>query len=346
MIDLAELKTRLTIPEAWHLLNLPGAPGKCVTSPYRSDRKPSFSIYDEGRRFKDQATGERGDVLDFIGMALSCTPAEAMKWAQEHAGMHPLPDVPSLKESPAKPPRKLPPLRMARAGEIKALARQRGFREDILVRAQTAGLLRFIDPDRAWGAVAWAVTCPAGRVVEARRLDGKPFPALMWSNKQTGESGELQERKCHAWAASPQAKTWPVNLEAAASCEAIAFCEGGPDLLAALHRIDIEKAEGVGVVSMLGAANRRIAPEALPYFRSKWVRLFPHADDAGRKAVREWALAMREAGASRIDASSLARLERSDGRPGKDINDLLHIDADCWERFPQFHQIMPRIPKP
>lgn len=97
---------------------------------------------------------------------------------------------------------------------------------------------------------------------------------------------------------------------------------------------------------MLGAANRRIAPEALPYFRSKWVRLFPHADDAGRKAVREWALAMREAGASRIDAFSLARLERSDGRPGKDINDLLHIDADCWERFPQFHQIMPRIPKP
>ena len=39
---------------------------------------------------------------------------------------------------------------------------------------------------------------------------------------------------------------------------------------------------------------------------------------------RAWgALAMREAGASRIDAFSLAGLERSDGRPGKDLNDLL-----------------------
>jgi hypothetical protein len=47
-IDLA--KERLLIPTLWRLLELPGNPKASCRSPFRKDKKPSFSIYDRGRR--------------------------------------------------------------------------------------------------------------------------------------------------------------------------------------------------------------------------------------------------------------------------------------------------------
>ena len=346
--DLTEIKARLTIPEAWRLLGLPDVAGRCVPSPFRPDRQPSFSVYDDGKRWKDHATGARGDVLDFIAAALRSTTADAIRWARERLGgipaEMPRPSVRAHKgEADGRTdrrPRKLPPLRLAEAGELNALARLRGFRVPMLEAAQAAGLLRFISAERTWGATSWAVTCPARRVIEARRLDGRPYPERRWTDQKSGEPRILPERKCHAWAVTPQAKAWPVNLEAAAECGTIAFCEGGPDLIAALHLIAIESAAGTAAVAMLGAANTRLAPDALPFFRGKRVRLFPHADNAGREAVRQWARTLREAGAT-VDAFSLARLQLMDGRPGKDLNDLLRIGADSWDEFHEFRAVMP-----
>jgi hypothetical protein len=348
MIEIPEIKQRLTIPEVWNMLGLPGEPGRCVPSCLREDRHASLSIYDEGRRWKDHATAAGGDVVDFIAAALLCSTAEAIRWARERLG-----GLPAEIRRPAVRvpigrmdgrtdgiPRPLPPLRMAQSGELAALAKLRGFSVSILAAAQAAGVLQFLPAERTWGAPSWAVTCPARRVVEARRLDGQPYPERKWTDATTGKTRILPERKCHAWAASSQVKSWPVNLEAASHCRAIAFCEGGPDLLAALHLVTIEDASDVGVVAMLGAANTRIAHEALPYFRGKRVRLFPHADNAGWAAVREWTRTLREAGAD-VDAFSLARLERHDGKPGKDLNDLLRIGTDTWKRFPEFRAVLP-----
>ena len=105
---------------------------------------------------------------------------------------------------------------------------------------------------------------------------------------------------------TPLAKAWPVNLDAARECRAIAFCEGGPDLLAALHFIESEAAPDVAAVAMLGAANGWLAADCL--------------------------------GAD-VDGFSVATLERSDGRRGKDLNDLLYMGADSFETFPE--QVMP-----
>jgi hypothetical protein len=348
MIEIPEIKQRLTIPEVWNMLGLPGEPGRCVPSCLREDRHASLSIYDEGRRWKDHATAAGGDVVDFIAAALQCSTAEAIRWARERLG-----GMPAEKRRPAVRvpigrmdgrtdgiPRPLPPLRMARPGELEALAELRGFRVPVLAAAEAAGLLRFIPEERTWGAPSWAVTCPALRVVEARRLDGQPYPERRWTDPASGKPRLLPERKCHAWAVTAQAKAWPVNLEAAAKCRAIAFCEGGPDLIAAWHLIASEGAAGVGVVTMLGAANRRLAPESLPYFRGKRVRLFPHADPAGHEAVRQWTCTLREAGAD-VDAFSLARMERHDGPLGKDLNDLLKAGPDSWDYFPEFRAVMP-----
>ena len=344
--DLADIRARLPIPEAWKLLALPGEPGRCVPSPFRPDKNPSWSIFSDGQRWKDHATGARGDVLDFIAAARRCSMAEAIRWAREALGGSIVPasvrprSIGRVDGRTDSPPRKLPPLRMGTAAELAALARLRGFRVPVLEAAQAAGLLRFIAAERTWGAVSWSVTCPALRVVEARRLDGRPYPERRWTDKATGEPRHLPERKCHAWAVTPQAKAWPVNLAAAAQCGRIAFCEGGPDLLAALHLIAIEGAQDTGAVAMLGAANTRLAPDALPSFRGKRVRLFPHADSAGREAVRQWAHTLRQAGAD-VDAFSLARLEQHDGKPGKDLNDLLRIGEDSWDQYPEFRAVMP-----
>src|SRR6516165_6545195 len=57
----------LPIPVLWERLGLPGrVSGNCVIrSPLRDDdRRPSFSIFADGRRFKDHATGETGDSFD------------------------------------------------------------------------------------------------------------------------------------------------------------------------------------------------------------------------------------------------------------------------------------------
>jgi hypothetical protein len=57
----------LTIPVLWERLGLPGhvSGNCCVKSPLRDDdRTPSFSIYSDGRRWKDHGTGEGGDSFD------------------------------------------------------------------------------------------------------------------------------------------------------------------------------------------------------------------------------------------------------------------------------------------
>src|SRR5258707_3844340 len=61
-----EAKTRFTIPVLWRLFNLRGDPGSPCCSPFREDRNPSFSVSEDGRRWIDFATGERGDAVDFL----------------------------------------------------------------------------------------------------------------------------------------------------------------------------------------------------------------------------------------------------------------------------------------
>ncbi len=98
---IGEAKRRLTIPEIWEKLGLPGMPGKSCRSPFREDRAPSFSIYADGSRWKDHATGENGDALDFMAKAMnrpvSETVAAFLAWAGI-APKHPRPIGAILRE--------------------------------------------------------------------------------------------------------------------------------------------------------------------------------------------------------------------------------------------------------
>lgn len=85
---LAQAKERLLITDAWRLCNLSGTPkiGKNC-SPFRPDSKPSFSIFADGRRWKDFGTGESGSVVDFVAMAQGLSAKDACQAVIRLAGI-------------------------------------------------------------------------------------------------------------------------------------------------------------------------------------------------------------------------------------------------------------------
>jgi hypothetical protein len=81
---------RLPIHILWYRLGLQGkVTGHCcVRSPLRdNDRHPSFSIFDDGRRYKDHGTGESGDSFDFFKAVKKLNGKEAYRPFLEVAGV-------------------------------------------------------------------------------------------------------------------------------------------------------------------------------------------------------------------------------------------------------------------
>lgn len=102
-----------------------------------------------------------------------------------------------------------------------------------------------------------------------------------------------------------------------------------------------DNVEGVvAPVGMLGAANGMIAAEALHLSDGKLVRIFPHIDGVGRDAVKRWTRQRHDAEAQ-VEAFDLTVLVCADGQPGKDLNGLCRIDADCYEQNRKFWKEMP-----
>ena len=81
-ITIHEAKERIRIPHLWQILNLAGnspAFHGVTRSPFRDDTNASFSIFDDGRRFKDHGTGEGGDAITFYGLARNLENKQAVK---------------------------------------------------------------------------------------------------------------------------------------------------------------------------------------------------------------------------------------------------------------------------
>jgi hypothetical protein len=116
--------------------------------------------------------------------------------------------------------------------DIRRLAALRHLSPEAVTLALARGLLWFA---ALKGCAAWLVTDRARLNAQDRRMDGK-----LW---------EYIRAKAYtlpgSWAA------WPVGIMEAQPFPAIAFCEGGPDLLAACHFIVCEAREPPGVFGEL-----------------------------------------------------------------------------------------------
>jgi hypothetical protein len=200
-LGIAEIKRAYLIPGAWRDLQLDGAPGKCVCSPFRSDDRPSFSVFADGKRWRDFGTNERGDVVDFVRRALGADTKGALAWIRERLGFI------SDKNSAGKKPR-IPTLRFGSDAELQRLSEQRGFNIEALKLAEAHGFLRFCE---FAGQTAWCVTDRRRKLYEFRRLDGAPWPAYK----------HLAVRKSHCIGVG---KNWPIG---ALEVKGFKKCVGG-----------------------------------------------------------------------------------------------------------------------
>lgn len=239
--------------------------------------------------------------------------------------------------APAPEPRPLPDRTGFGPGtreQIQRLADTRPYHREGLEWANERGVLVF----GAWrGFDCYGVTDASGRVVELRRMDGKPFPAVVGT--------ALGERKSHALRGSQ--KAWPLGILEAREFPAVALVEGLPDFLVGHYVALWEQASHYSrrdarcaPVAML-SASPAIHADALPHFKGKSVRIFPHSEGAGLKGAAKWQAQLQAAGAERVDVFDLSAYRKADGATVNDLWEFVHhLHADDQQN-PVTWRIMP-----
>ena len=320
-------KARLSIPALWARLDLPGTPKASCKSPFREDRRASFSVSKDGALFNDFATGEAGDAVDFLRLATGLSTEAAFQKFIEMAGgsVHeakPLPKRPAAAPQARQKPT-LPAFERGSAADFTRLAQLRNLSVEGLRLASARGLLWFAE---LRGFDAWIVTDGERVNAQARPMDGGTWEHLHGEPK--------------AWTLPCSWAGWPIGSKEAQSFPKLALVEGGGDLLAAFHFIHCEDRErDFAPVAMLGAS-QRIHEDALPLFTGKRIRLFPHLDKAGQEAAERWTRQLESVGAE-VDAFDFAGLHQTSGEPVGDLNDLARISADDFETELETWSVMP-----
>ncbi len=310
-ITTEEIKDRLSIEQVGRVLFPAWVSGKSCKSPFRQDRTPSFSVFDNSRAWKDHATGDSGDVISFYEKATGFSFQESLKRLSVMAGVYP--DNPQRKPEPKKKVRFPADLHEGTTEELNTVAKVRKINLVACQLASKRGLLKF---GTVCGFPCWIVTDQTRKSAQARRMDGEPFPS----------NGSLSMRKAHTLRGSSQ--SWPLGLTEAAQKPFLVIVEGAPDLLAALHFAQKEsRADSVGVVAILGAANS-VPEDALKHFANKRVRIFPHDDEPGMKAAKVWEAQLRAIGAE-TDCFRVGGVKMNNGGTSSDLNDLSDMDVSA-----------------
>lgn len=334
-----------------------------VCCPFVPEKTPSFHVYgDHGHCF---GCSWHGDVFAFYQALKGCSFPEAAEALAGLAGICPTEQgtagggtlftgryrVTDAEGGGAAggPLARVehPEFRRLRKSEIEALARLRGLSPlAIRAAAEDFGRVGYCDwpqwrgkRDGRWmkaqdAGPAWVVTDSSRYVVQYRRMDGQEY---LIRNRETGKESFLK-----AW--TKGSSRWPIGAAEIGNRVAVAFCEGGADMLAAYHFLwGLGILERVAVVCMFGGSNR-MAEESLGYFKGKRVRVFAHADIAkdagdgktprapGQDAGLRWQKQLTAAGAA-VEAFSFYGLTRADGVRVKDLNDMALCSPEVLEEL-------------
>jgi hypothetical protein len=184
---------------------------------------------------------------------------------------------------------------------IAALAALRGFSVDCLRDMQRIGWLRFCE---LAGQRAWVLRSLCGRVAQARRLDGG-----MWHKNNNDFK---------SWSLPGSCQVVPLGMETITpSVSVVGIAEGGPDFVSLFQLLCEQERMDCGLLGFLGASVRIAAP-VVEQLRQRRVRVFAHADEAGRRAAAEWAAQLTDAGCV-VDAFDFGPFGV------KDANDFLKL---------------------
>jgi hypothetical protein len=308
-MTIQEAKAKLDIPAVAKQVFPHWRPAISCVSPFREDRNPSFSVYDNGQKWKDHASGDHGDTVDFLGKALDIPPQEAVRRFVEMAGggyrvpaprpkLAPIPKPTADSDTEDKRRKRAawPIMECPTVEEKGAIATLRHLPVEGPQWAAIDAALRMATVD---GERCWIIRSTCGKNAQARRLDGQKF-------------GDLKAKTLPGAVA-----TLPVGNYHDTRWPAVALVEGGPDVLAAyaaIYRLGL--LDTVAVCGMLGASMRPPFG-AVATMRGRRVRIFAHNDPAGQTAADSWARLIHNAGGT-VDIWAPEK-------EGADLNDIFTL---------------------
>ena len=288
----ADARSKITIADAWEMLGLDGEPKPSCKSPFREDRSPSFSIHSEGKGFKDHATGDGGDVIEFIRLAIGGDHRDVRKWIAERIGSIHVTDS-KLKPAASKVIQYPAKLITGDFETWKAFAKSRNLTFPAVHAMVKGGILRFCVID---GLKCYVVTDAANIAAEIRRMDGKEW--------LTGKKAYPLKGVKKSWMPGMD------HLRLAPKSTAVLVTEGASDLLSAIDLYSRYRRNGGRSswqpVALLGAGCKELSPEAIGLIRGRHVRLIPDADTAGDEMADHWTKYLRKIGCS-VDVVNLPR---------------------------------------
>lgn len=329
-LSIYEAKARLSLPQLFRMLNVPGIvperDGSTFGCPFadrhkHGDSRPSFNFHSRLSRFRCFGCGCAGDGPDFVAEWLGIPANEAVKkfiaLAGDEAHFSPALGgrVQQIESAPLadkwgdfsvkKEKRKgWPQFHHGADMTIAGLAELRGFSVDCLRGMQRMGWLRFCE---LAGHRAWVLRSLCGRVAQARRLDGG-----MWHRNK---------HEFKSWSLPGSCAVVPLGMETITpSVSVVGIAEGGPDFVALFQLLCEQERLDCGLLGFLGASVRIAAP-VIEQLRQRRVRVFAHADDAGRRAAAEWAAQLNDAGCV-VDAFDFGPFRV------KDTNDFLKLSLE------------------
>jgi hypothetical protein len=299
MNDIADICARLTVPQAASMAGISiEADGKRFRSPFRVDRTPSCTATET--LFSDRSRNLHLDAVGVYGAARGIGTADAVRELKQRLRLGAPAAVP---RPPARPQGLEIPTLTREREKSRQLAELRRVSvtavEAAVVNLRTVGFFTWHSLD------CWLLTDSAGKIAEARRMDGKLFPAV----------GKLAERKAHTLRGS--VKSHPVGIASALKFQAdfpVLLVEGGGDYLAAVD-VTLHCQQERVPVAMLGSS-ASIAAESLPWFAGRDVVVLAHPDEAGRNAGKRWRDQLKAVAAVRL-------LQLEDG----DLNDAVARDG-------------------
>lgn len=278
------LKDNISIPQIWERFGFKEQPSVSCKSPFRDDQHASFSIYNDGRNWKDFATDEGGDVIEFIKHALDGSYKEVSEWIRNNYGfsgmghiLHPRKrkvknsSVPVIKS--IQWPGKLTP---GKSETWEGFARFKDYLYPSVWVMVHAGLLSFC---RINNEKCFVVKDESNRAAEIRKLNGQLF-----------------YKSSKAYPLKGVDKSWLIGsplLKDASQETSILLCEGATDFLKAIdlytrYRKLLGGRRSWVPTALLGSMCRKIDPECAELFKGRLVRIASDADNSGNKMADHW----------------------------------------------------------
>lgn len=285
--------------------------------PFHSEKTASFTIFPDNRA-RCFGCGWHGDVADLeLALCGGSLMDAAVRLGGSDVNIRLEPQWGARTSIPIPVEKKivLPELEMPAEKDLLRLSESRSIAlAPLRIAADLGFLWAFIDERNGR---CWAYTDQRRGCAIRRRLDNRPF-----------RLADGRETKAAACPASDMKS--PLAYLEAREYPCLAIQEGGPNSLAAIAHAWASGVENRVAPICMPSAGSDFTDEALSCLQGKRARIFADNDARGIEAARRWAVQLRTADVI-ADGYEFEGLIQSDGSPVKDLNDLLKVDADCWE---------------